>query len=79
MINRITERLKECPWCQKPLRTAKDQWCHLEKHGCPIMRRALDAKAAPYCKCGCGSRVEESKRKPGTFNAFIRGHNKKAK
>lgn len=79
MGNRIAKLLKECPYCGEKFRNARDQWCHLERHGCPAMRKALDQVAAPFCACGCGGRVELNKRDPGKFNKYIKGHNKRGK
>jgi len=79
MGNRIAEMLKACPWCDKKFWNAKDQWCHLERHGCPSMRRALDATAAPLCACGCGLKTDMSKRDPEKYNQYRRGHNKRGK
>ena len=31
-------------------------------------------KGAPLCKCGCGTPVEESKKKPGTWNRYFSRH-----
>jgi hypothetical protein len=79
MGNRIVEKLKECPWCLEKFRNAKDQWCHLERHGCPKMRRALDSASAPFCACGCGQKTESSKREPSKYNRYVKGHNKRPK
>lgn len=43
------------------------------------MYDALTEYAAPPCACGCGEKVEVSKRDPEKFNKFVKGHNKRGK
>jgi hypothetical protein len=46
---------------------------HVGGHNREIKRKA-PIDEAPLCACGCGRKVEESKRKRGTWNRWINGH-----
>lgn len=73
----MAEALGTCPHCQIEFEDKRHKYTHLQKWGCKVMYDALTQLAAPLCACGCGQKVEESKRKPGTFNRFCKGHNKR--
>lgn len=74
----MAEAIGSCPHCGQEFENKRERYTHLEKWGCKAMYDALTVMAAPKCKCGCGQKVEEAKRKPGTFNEFVRGHNKRS-
>jgi hypothetical protein len=67
--------LEPCPFCGEDFADKKERFVHLERWGCPVVRRQLEKLAAPYCACGCGDKTSMNKRKAGTFNKFIHGHN----
>ena len=73
----MAERLGACPYCKKEFEDKRDKYTHLERWGCKQMYDDLTVFAAPPCACGCGQKVEASKRDPSKFNKYVKGHNKR--
>jgi hypothetical protein len=71
-------RRRKCPWCDEEFFSDKDEFHHLRRWGCKQMYDDLTVFAAPFCACGCGRKVEASKRDPSKFNKYVKGHNKKS-
>ena len=71
--------LGKCHYCGKEFEDKRDKYTHLERWGCKKMYDDLTAFAAPTCVCGCGQKVEVSKRDPSKFNKYVKGHNKRPK
>lgn len=68
-----------CLWCQEEFFSDKDEFHHLRKWGCPIMYKAFTEFFAPKCRCGCGNKVDISRRNPNQYNEYVKGHNKRPK
>lgn len=50
-----------------------NQAAHAAWHNKSIKRKAPTSDP-PFCACGCGLPVEESKRRRGTWNTWLKGH-----
>jgi hypothetical protein len=75
----MAEALGICLYCKKEFEDKRDKYTHLERWGCKQMYEDLTIFAAPLCACGCGRKVEVSKRDPSKFNLYVKGHNKRPK
>jgi hypothetical protein len=76
----MAEALGSCPYCKKEFADKRERYTHLGRwNRCPLLAEDITLVAAPSCACGCGQRVEASKRDPGRYNKYVKGHNKRGK